>query len=355
MSYFIIDSKENDSLDHTGRGIIYRKDLDQTKLICKTFPYTQEFNVNQKDEIEQYLEKGEWKFYPSYEGTIIRIVNDVDNGNRFIATHKKINAFDSRWGSKKSFGQLFQESIQEHYLNSNNIELFNIFETFLSSLASDKHHTFLLCSNLDTRMVASRDSEVFYVGSFDARTNNFLGFTEDVKPFCSVITELETVKNLDDVVNYVDDINPLQQQGLIAVRQDKFEVFKVINGYYLSLQKLRNNCPNLTMRFLELYLTKSELLEEFCMFFNNHHNTFKCVEVTYMKLVFLLHSIYRKRYIDKAYAHTTPVLHNFIKMLSQKPLETEDNKIQELIQTELGKLNINIVYNMIVSYFDYVE
>lgn len=355
MSYFIVDSKDNNSLSHTERGIIYRKDLDGNKLICKTFPYTQEFNIEQRDEIQQYISEGEWKFYPSYEGTIIRVVNDIDNGNRFIATHKKISAFDSRWGSSKSFGELFQEGIQEHYLNSNNIEVYNIFDTFLNSLSKDKHHTFLLCSNLDTRMVASRDGEVFYVGSFDASTNEFMGFTEDVSKFCSVIKELDTVKNLEDVINYVDDVNPLQSQGIIAVRQDKFDAFKVINSYYTSLARLRNNNPNLMTRYLELYLTKSELLEEFTIFFSNLNDSFKYVENTFTKLVFLLQNIYKKRYIKKEYYHTIPLIHNFLKSLSEKGLITDEEVLHNTIKEELGKLNVNIVFNMILNYFDTVD
>jgi hypothetical protein len=355
MSYFIVDSKDNNSLSHTERGIIYRKDLEQNKLVCKTFPYTQEFSTEQKDEINQYLDNGEWKFYPSYEGTIIRIVNDVDNGNRFIATHKKINAFDSRWGSSKSFGELFQESIQEHYMNTNNIELYDIFETFINSLSKDKHHTFLLCSNLDTRMVCSRDGEVFYVGSFDASTNEFVGFTEDVSKFCGVIKELDTVKNTDNVIDYVDDINPLLCQGIIAVRQDKFEAFKVMNGYYTSLARLRNNNPNLMMRYLELYLTKSDLLEEFTIFFSNMNDSFKYIENTFIKLVFLLQNIYKKRYIQRAYVHTTPVLHNFLKSLVERGLEKDEAKLNGIIKEELGKLNVGVVYSMILNYFDIVE
>lgn len=355
MSYFIVDSKDNNSLSHTDRGIIYRKDLDGNKLVCKTFPYTQEFSTEQRDEIQQYIDKGEWKFYPSYEGAIIRVVNDVDNGNRFIATHKKISAFDSRWGSSKSFGELFQEGIQEHYLNSNNIELYNIFETFLNSLSKDKHHTFLLSSNLDTRMVASRDGEVFYVGSFDASTNEFLGFTEDVTKYCSVINELDTVKSLEDVIKYVDDINPLESQGIIAVRQDNFDAFKIINGYYISLARLRNNNPNLMLRYLELYLTKSDLLEEFVIFFSNINDSFKYVENTFTKLVFLLQNIYKKRYINKEYFHTTPVMHNFLKSLFEKGLVKDEVLLHKMIKDDLSKLNVNVVFNMILNYFDSVN
>jgi hypothetical protein len=123
----------------------------------------------------------------------------------------------------------------------------------------------------------------------------------------------------------------------------------------MSLARLRNNNPNLMARYLELYLTKSELLEEFTIFFSNMNDSFKYIETTFIKLVFLLQNIYKKRYIEKAYVHTTPVLHNFLKSLSEKGLVTDQEKLHCMIKEELGKLSVGVVYNMILNYFNVVE
>ena len=49
------------------------------------------------------------KFYNSYEGCLIRVFNHDDKW--YISTHKKLDANHSRWASRKSYGELFHESV----------------------------------------------------------------------------------------------------------------------------------------------------------------------------------------------------------------------------------------------------
>jgi len=304
MSYRIVDSKEE-----TMRGFIYQDD----RLVCKTFPYSDDLTVNDVDEIKSRLSVGEWQFFPSYEGTILRIVNDKDN--QLICTHKKLDAFSSRWGSEKSFGDLFKTSITEYNKEE------NAFEAFMNTLKDNNHHTFLLCSNLDSRIVANRDNEVFYVGSFDSQTHKYLGIVnsiqEKMEPFCKSIKQLEITNNenvIDQVEEYVEcKVEPFSQQGLIAIRKDDFSVFKVINSVYQNLSELRGNNPSLTARYLELLLKRRDLVLDFSTVFSNKHHEFGYISELLDDTVGYMLNVILTRYVKKRFMHVTPVLHSFVK------------------------------------------
>jgi len=359
--YFITDCKEDgmDTNNMENRGIIKRRTTDGVKTICKTFPYTEELLVSDGEKIKSKLEQGKWKYYPSYEGTIIRVVYDKEYNAQLVSTHKKVDAFQSRWGCEESFGFLFKRSIEEFYKNNNNeidgcIE--NIFQTFLSSLPKTHHHTFLLCSNLDNKTVANRDNEVFYVGSFDIETNEYCGVVYDVSDkcqfFCKTIAEIDwfeqPIDKVEAILDFVEKTNPLNMQGVLAVRQDKFEMFKIVNDTYQSLAQLRNNNPNLTMRYLELYKTSSHLLNDFLYFFDNKYNEFQTIGEMYDDMVRYIFNIAVLRYEKGQYVRTTSFFHNYVKIFEDRA-KTE-GLTYEYVFEKLGEKPTDTVYNLMTSY-----
>ena len=360
--YFIADCKEDgvDQENLIDRGVIYRKTNDNSvKMICRTFPYTEEFFTTDEEKIKERVQQGEWKYYPSYEGTIIRVVYDSEFNVQLVSTHKKIDAFQSRWGSEESFGQLFKNSIEEYYKNNKNVDdvlMENIWQQFLSSLPKTHHHTFLLCSNLDTKTVANRDNEVFYVGSFDAKTNEYNGLLSDVADkcqiFCKAITEIDWFEQPSDkveaILEYIEKINPLNQQGVLAVRQDKFEMFKIMNDVYSSLAQLRNNNPNLTMRYLELYKSSSHLLNDFIYFFDNKYHEFQTTGEMYDDTIKYIYNVASARYENGHYVKTTPFFHNFIKTFESRA-KTEGLTYEYVFQ-KMGEQTTETLYNLIHAY-----
>ena len=55
----------------------------------------------------------QYHIYDAYEGCLLRLFNF--NNKWFLSTHKKINAFRSKWSSKDSFGLMFQNALQYEY------------------------------------------------------------------------------------------------------------------------------------------------------------------------------------------------------------------------------------------------
>jgi hypothetical protein len=361
--YFICDCKDNGIDDNMiDRGVILRKtstEPDKVKMICRTFPYTEEFFTSDEEKIKEKVQQGDWKYYPSYEGTIIRVVYDPEFNVQLVSTHKKIDAFQSRWGSEESFGQLFKRSIEEFYKNNNkndNMDVENIWKQFLSSLPKSHHHTFLLCSNLDTKIVANRDNEVFYVGSFDVNTNEYKGIVYDVADkcqiFCNSIAEIQWFEQpenmLESILEYVEKLNPLNQQGVLAVRQDKFEMFKIVNDVYNSLSELRNNNPNLNIRYLELYKSSSHMLNDFLFFFDNKFHEFQTTGEMYDDTIKYIYNVALSRYERGQYVKTTPFFHNFIKMFENRA-KTEGLTYEYVFQ-KMGEQTTETLYNLMQSY-----
>ncbi len=345
--YRIVDSKEE-----TMRGFIYQ----DSRLVCKTFPYSDDLTVDNSDEIKTRLTEGEWKFFPSYEGTILRIVNDGDN--QLICTHKKLDAFLSRWGSEHSFGELFKTSIIEYNKNA------NTFENFLSILKDDNHHTFLLCSNLDSRIVANRDNEVFYVGSFDSKTQKYLGVLESISekltPFCKSIKSLDInytssteqrEKAFEQIKDYVENnVDPFSQQGLVAIRQDDLSVFKVLNSVYQNLSELRGNNPSLPTRYLELLLKKKDLVLDFCTVFSNKHHEYGYISELLDDTVGYLLNVILTRYLRRRFMHVSPVLHSFVKQY--EGIEDLSALTFQKIYEKLSEKETSYVWNLMQSYLE---
>lgn len=336
-NYRIVDSKEE-----TIRGFIYH----DSRLVCKTFPYSDEYTVEDVDTIKEKLSQGDWKFYPSYEGTILRIVNDGDV--QLIATHKKLDAFSSRWGSEQSFGELFKQSINEFSKDEQG------FERFLSTLKDKNHHTFLLCSNLDSRIVANRDNEVFYVGSFDSESHEYLGILNEVEEkissFCKSISPLDNV-DVTSLMDYVENkVEPFSQQGIIAIRQDEFNVFKILNSTYKHLSELRGNNPSLSSRYLELLVHRKDLVLDFCTVFSNKHHEFGYISELLGDLVHYLLNVIRARYIHKRFMQISPILHSFVKRFENA--ENIENITFESVYEKLKELEVNYIWNLMQSFLE---
>lgn len=341
MSYRIIDSKEE-----TIRGFIYNDD----RLVCKTFPYSDELVVENIEEIKTRLSEGEWSFFPSYEGTIIRIVNDGDN--QFVSTHKKLDAFSSRWGSEHSFGDLFKNSITEFNKTSDNLHE-NAYDEFLKTLKDNNHHTFLLCSNLDSRIVANRDNEVFYVGSFNRETHEFLGILEDIKDklsnFCKSTEKLDIT--VDDILDYVENkVDPFSQQGLVAIRKKDMSIFKVINSTYKNLSELRGNNPSLSNRYLELLLKQKSLVLDFCTIFSNKQHEFGYLEELLDNTVHYILNVIRRRYLHKRYMHVSPVIHSFVKLF-EKNTDVQDITFEHVFE-KLQSVELDYIWKLMHSYLE---
>src|SRR3989344_6298936 len=95
------------------RGVVFN---DKT-LVMKAFPYTVDYNHTELSLIEETMvDFSKFSFFDSYEGTLLRVFNF--NGTWFLSTHRKLNAFRSKWSSKESYGTLFVKALDAEALHN---------------------------------------------------------------------------------------------------------------------------------------------------------------------------------------------------------------------------------------------
>lgn len=341
-NYFIIDStidgKSREDLrgvELTCRGMIFKNT--DNEIVANTFPYTEEYSVNNICEIESTIAQGQWNFYKSYEGTIIRIIHTEQDGimKRLVCTHKKLDAFESYWGSDKSYGELFKNEINRLFLISNKeskLSRDEVFDLFLDSLDTSRHYIFLMTSNDDNKVVASKNNKIYYVGSFDRETNKYNYDTEFEYDKFSVVKiehpEKITISTSQDIVDYVNNVDYTESQGLISFRQDKFELFKVVNDTYKTKSLLRGNNSNLVYRYIQLkFIDNKEMLTDFLELFKNKMSDFVSSDNDIFNMSVYLHGIYYHRYVEKQFVYTDAVYHAVLKSIHAWHLQDKKKNI----------------------------
>ena len=88
------------------RGLVY----EGNKLLFPSFGYTEEYNC---DETLPFDSLHSSYIFPSYEGTLLRVFYHDKYNKWYISTHRKLDAFQSRWLANDTFGNQFQKLIME--------------------------------------------------------------------------------------------------------------------------------------------------------------------------------------------------------------------------------------------------
>ena len=243
-------------------GIVFNGD----KIILKSFPYTTEYTEeNNKSEISSNIESifDKCSFYNAYEGCLIRVFNF--NNKWYISTNKKLNALKSNWASKKSYGMFFNDALMYHMETNEEfrniifnkekiISEDNISNIFCESvLDKNNQYMFILLNNSDNRIVSDspKHPKFFHVGTF---INGELSMEENLPiPF----PEKLKFDNIDDLYNYVDNINYTKLQGIIVFTPDNFQ-YKILNKKYYELYNTRGNEPSINFRYLQIRMDKNK-------------------------------------------------------------------------------------------------
>jgi hypothetical protein len=147
------------------RGAVY--DADTKKLVVSTSSFCDEETPEafaEKYLSDESIASEKHLILKSYEGTLIRVFKH--NGKTYIATHKKLDAYKSKWGSNYSFGQMFTYAINKKLLEDD-----VSFEDYIDSLDDKYVHTYLLRNSFENRLVSTapsaiEDDCVYYAGSY---------------------------------------------------------------------------------------------------------------------------------------------------------------------------------------------
>lgn len=261
--------------------------------IATSLPYTDEYVINDDFKFPE-LVLDDYEAYPSIEGSLIRLVNH--DGKWLVTTNRKLDAFKSYWSSHFSFGQLFVNHIFTIYKDNN-------IETFYQKLDPSNVYFFLLRPTIESRIVCHVDStkpSLYFVGTLAREKTD--GVLEMNKDILSDIPRMEmiTFKDTNELVEYVKNVNYWEYQGIILFHKTRNHQVKFLNAQYKKYWSIRNNNPNLFLRYFEIR-QDSKLLEDFFKVYPKFIVIADKFESQIFEVSKYLHQAYVDRYIRKQY------------------------------------------------------
>lgn len=262
------------------RGSIF----DETKLISRSLGFTPEYNEEQVMNIPNLTNDtlSNYTFFKSEEGTLLRV---FFYKKWYLSTHRKLDAFKSFWGSKESFGDIFLKCLE------------GSFEDLTMKLDTTNTYFFFIRNTKETRIVSNppENYKMYHVCTlinnekFDL--NHSIGLPKQEKLEIPSLMELNT---------FVKMCDPFQSQGVIAFLNDgSGKHFKVVKTSYQSYVKIRNNEPELHVRFLELWVNNDESFKQFLDLYPEFVSKIPNYTLFIYKIAKNLHNMYFKKFVKK--------------------------------------------------------
>lgn len=355
LLHYINCNDNSENMVKNTRGIIYDKNKN---IICKTFGYTPEILSSDKESLEKLLPKDfvdHSTFYSAEEGFILRLF--FHKNKWYLSTHKKLNAFDSYWSSNESCGTQFVKSLI--YLNKKTQKIeyeqdLDFFDRFCDSLDKNYIYSFLVRNNEENRIVCETNMEpiLYLVGVFN---KDFELMNEDKTPDCVKwisFPEKHKFKDLQEIIEYVNDIDKFDKQGIIIYYHKEKECFqlKIMNPEYVEYFKVRNNEPNIYVRYLQLR-KDPELLDKFTQLYLSNLPNFDETEEMLYNIVENITKSYIKRFIRKEYVVVPQKQYFIMQELHEWHLKNPSkNKVSEDKTWEiLESKDASFLYSMITE------
>lgn len=279
------------------RGVAFNGD----KLVLSSFPFTPEFSDTDVDSIREMLGENfeNCSFYDSYEGALIRVFNF--SGKWYTSTHRKLNASNSKWASRQSFGLCFSNALEheitinQEFKDSLPAGELSVVDKFYSTLDVSKQYMFLVLNNRENRIVCDpqEGSKLYHVGTFvdgvcSLDKNTLLSYPKK-----------HTFSNIDELLDYVRSCDIKKIQGVVAFTSTNKQ-FKIVNKTYQDMFCIRGNEPSVKFRYLQVRRDNKQtemlslLYPEFSPVFLEYENSISSISKN-------IYKAYVNRFIKKAY------------------------------------------------------
>ena len=208
------------------RGYIFQDE----KLVYRGFPFTEEMTTAETNRLA-LLDLKTLNTSWSYEGSIVKFLY-LDN-KWYVTTHRRLDAFSSKWSSKTSFGVLFVQALSKYGYDD--------LTSFTNILDKNTRYHFLLINNEENRVVVRcelQKEKIYLVLTTDEKDVPIKGVTVENIPV-NPIVKFETMKEL---IEAVENIDPFEKQGIFLFSDDYRRQYRILNTIYSDYQSIRNNC-----------------------------------------------------------------------------------------------------------------
>lgn len=342
-----------DSPDHIKkyRGIIHDF-LDNNRVVRRSLPFTPEIPTSDIETIKKLSSnESQAKYFPAIESSTIYVYFHPRLNTWRISTHKKINAFESFWGEKMdgngSFGENFMVALTANkVLNDSNqgVDYESEFLSFAENLDKKLTHVFIVGNNWANKIVCTPTFPfMFHVGSIDNNSGlmvegNFTGLPS--------LQQLE-MSSIQEAIEYAENIDPRIIQGVMVYFPNQ-TMLKIMNTEYVRLFNLRNNCPSIMMRYIEL--RNDDSIYEFMSLYPEFNDKFVECENIFTESVYRIEKCYRKRYIQESYAVLPPIEYHI--MLKYRQLHETKKFDRNLLMNVFNEYDSEYLYRLYKMYIN---
>lgn len=332
--YHRCNATDSDTLK-TCRGVVFDRSGNN---VLQTYPYTPELSTKNVDEIKQKLTDSSlsnYRILTSFEGTVIRVFHF--NNTWYVATHKKLNAFKSRWGSKETFGEIFDKALENLYNTTDDfkstidsvigdyVEGYSL-EKFFQTLNPTHKYLFLIRNTSSNRIVSlppNPEFVVYHVGTI--HENNTFVLDDILIPHPDPVTS--EIKTVDELITFVHASDPLSIQGVVLIGSTLNDVIKIVSEQYIELASVRGNEPSVKYRYLQLRLDP-KMSSLFVNLYSDRVNDFKMYEGIITTIATDIYNAYVNRFIRKQFTVVPKEQHTVLQKCHKLYLENRDtNKI----------------------------
>lgn len=344
VSYKKCDEK-SDRFTKFNRGTIY--DAESGRLIVPSFGYTRDLvcSDESKEQIKE-LFGSDCLFLESHEGTLLRVY--FYDGEWKVSTHRKLDAFRSKWSSKMSFGQMFLNGLRNYGIKGESDE--EVFKNFTDTLSIFNTYFVFLCSNKDTQIVCE-DSEstqrLYHVGTltYDDVDNPVFRFDVDIGiPYPNILK----FNDYESLVSYVNNIDYTKSQGVFAI-DPNMNTFKVLNSEYSKIHFSKSNKYKLTYSYLKNRNNDESKTKFMTENINENKTFFENLEKSISSLGRYLFDVYINRYVKKNFIKIKTRQHYFITKCHEWHKQDRKNNIVriDVIFNRLNTLPPHILMSLL--------
>lgn len=329
--------------DKVVRGIITQKNdpelaetdnkdnKDNERIVCRTGSAIIEYDASNFEEFIDRLRNfrgDEVKVYKCEEGCQLRLwaLRDKNYVKWFLSTNKKINAFDSYWGSKStSFGSLFLSGISEYFPeikdSSSIIDKITLLLPLTDQLDPSKIYIFTVLNSDENRIVchSRKNNTVIYNGYYDNKpalvedellpikfhlaTENLLiiPYSHSVDTIKFPIKDMgleifdENIrKYANRVLQYTESLDKWQHPGVMIVSE--YENIRLTSLEYLKYSNCRANENNIIVSYIKASTNETiDLLEEL---YPEKIAEFRDIDRILTAIVKNVYSVYTRRFVN---------------------------------------------------------
>lgn len=340
LECFCSDNPPNNNFEMNIRGCIFEGKI----LILKSLPYAFVYKFNGKNpedeedddftslyDEEKIGDFSKYKCTLMKEGTVVRIFNHRNVW--YITTHRKIDAFKSKWGNV-SFGEIFEKFLIQKTRKT--------LKEFYEILDKDKIYHFLVGTTNTTRIVSPEYSDISLLCCMD---KNFKEIKDEtMKDWYPKEFKFE---NLKSAVEFVKQLEFPFDSGFGLYLTSSEKSIKIINVEYEEISSIRHNLPSIPFAYIH-NVFDIEKKQQFRQLYKDFTETFDFYDQEIKDILPDLREKYFRRYAKKEDYKLPPNEHNILYHIHGIYLETKQVIQESHIIEALKKVPASNI-NQIIS------